>query len=83
MPRSCEINQRNHRSLQDSRQLNIQVSTDPLVVAQAHQAVGDVRNDAFQYACQVPSQAQDFASNAQTQANAFVESQTRDIRVGN
>jgi len=32
------------------------------------------------HALQVQSQAQDFASNVQTQANAFVESQARDIR---
>jgi len=32
------------------------------------------------HALQVQSQAQDFASNVQTQANAFVEFQTRDIR---
>ena len=70
--------------LHDNRQVNmVHVSTDPLVVAQAHQAVADARNDAFQYACQIQSQAHEFASNVQTQANAFVESQicqTRDIR---
>ena len=94
MPHSCEITQHNHQVnvpqisnefyqqvLHDNRQVNmVQLSTDPLVVAQAHQAVADARNDAFQYACQVQSQAHDFASNVQTQANAFVESQTRDIR---
>ena len=58
----------------------VQLSTDPLAVAQAHRAAAEARNDAFQYACQVQSQAHDFASNVQAQANAFVESQTRDIR---
>ena len=92
MPQSVEINQHNHQVnvpisqeyhqhvLQDNRQLNVQVSTDPLVVAQAHQAVADARNSAFQYACHVQSQAQDYALEVQTQANAFVESQTRDLR---
>ena len=92
MPQSVEINQHNHQVnvpisqeyhqhvLQDNRQLNVQVSTDPLVVAQAHQAVADARNSAFQYACHVLSQAQDYALEVQTQANAFVESQTRDLR---
>ena len=74
-------NEFNQQVLHDNRQVNmVHVSTDPLVVAQAHQAVADARNDAFQYACQVQSQAHDFASNVQAQANAFVESQTRDIR---
>ena len=92
MPQSVEINQHNRQVnvpisqeyhqhvLQDNRQLNVQVSTDPLVVAQAHQAVADARNDAFQYACHVQSQAQEFALEVQTQANAFVEAQTRDLR---
>ena len=57
--------------LQDNRHLNVQVSTDPLVVAQAHQAVADARNDAFQYACHVQSQAQEFALEVQTQANGL------------
>ena len=66
--------------MQDNRQLNVQVSTDPLVVAQAHQAVADTKSDAFQYACHVQSQAQELALEVQIQANAFVESQTRDFR---
>ena len=92
MPQSVEINQHNRQVnvpisqeyhqhvLQDNRQLNVQVSTDPLVVAQAHQAVADARNDAFQYACHVQPQAQEYALEVQTQANAFVESQTRGLR---
>ena len=86
MPQSSEINQHNHQVnvpisqeyhqhvLQDNRQLNVQVSTDPSVVAQEHQAVADARNDAFQHACHVQSQAQEFALEVQTQANV-VESQ--------
>ena len=92
MPQSYEVNQHNHQMnvpisheyhrhvLQNNRQLNVQVSTDALVVAQAHQAVSDARNGAFQFACQVQSQAQEFAAYVQTQANAFVEWQARDIR---
>ena len=92
MPQSYEVNQHNHQMnvpisheyhqhvSHHNRQFNVQVSTDPLVVAQAHQAGSDARNDAFQYACHVQSQAQEFAANVQTQDNVFVESQTMDIR---
>ena len=72
----------NHQHvLHDIRQVNmVRASTDPLVVAQEHQAVAEARNDAFQYACQVQSHAQAFAAHLHSQANDFVQGRTQEIR---